>query len=150
MIQRTQVVKKKWKISTKTNKDGFSPAVYMFRSRLEQKIPVTESLARCVFVLFSTAKTILRMGSCVRFCCHNILLPSHHVRRRLPSVSALEFRCCGNPLVNQRLTFGEKSAVSRGKMIFHRELVGCFHCKLFLSSEIAKTVYSDVIQVNLK
>ena len=31
------------KISTKTNKDGFSPAV--FRSRLEHKIPVTEFLA---------------------------------------------------------------------------------------------------------
>ena len=30
-------------ISTKTNKDGFSPTV--FRSRLEHKIPVTEFLA---------------------------------------------------------------------------------------------------------
>ena len=59
------------KMSTKTDKDGFSPAV--FRSRLEQKIPVTECLACCVCVLFSMAKSIIRMNSCVRFCRHNIL-----------------------------------------------------------------------------
>ena len=39
------------KILTKTEKDGFSPAV--FRSSLEQKIPVTEYLVCCVCVLFS-------------------------------------------------------------------------------------------------
>ena len=33
------------------------------------------------------------MGTCVRFCYSNILIPSHYVRRRFPSVSALEFRC---------------------------------------------------------
>ena len=59
VIHRTQVVEKKWKlrvrfnptrvnhvhqtkISTETDKDGFSPAI--FRSRLEQKIPVIECL----------------------------------------------------------------------------------------------------------
>ena len=85
MIHRAQAVGKKWKlrvrfsptkenrahqmkISTKTEKDGFSPAV--FRSRLEQKIPVTECLVLC---FFSMAESVLRMGSCVRFCCHNIL-----------------------------------------------------------------------------
>ena len=38
------------KISTKTEEDGFSPAV--FRSRLEQTIPVTECLVFCVCVFF--------------------------------------------------------------------------------------------------
>ena len=59
------------KISTKTDKDAFLPA--LFRSRLEKKIPVTESVVGCVCVLFSMAKSMLRMGSCVRFCCHNVL-----------------------------------------------------------------------------
>ena len=49
------------KISTKTDKSGLSPAV--FRSRLEQKIPVTKYLVCCVCVLFSVAKSMLRMGS---------------------------------------------------------------------------------------
>ena len=53
------------KISTKTDKDGFSHAV--FRSRLEQKIPATEYLGCCFRVLFFLAKSMLRMGSCVRF-----------------------------------------------------------------------------------
>ena len=52
--------------STRTDLDGFSPAV--FRSRLEQKIPVTECLVCCVCVLFSMAKSVLRVGHCVRFC----------------------------------------------------------------------------------
>ena len=60
------------KISTKTDEDGFSPT--LFRSRLEQKFPVTEYLVCYVCVLFSMAKSVLRMGSCVRFCCHNMLL----------------------------------------------------------------------------
>ena len=62
MIHRTQVVEEKWrsceygsapkKILTKTDKDGFSPAV--FRSSLEQKIPVTEylGLLRLCFVFY--------------------------------------------------------------------------------------------------
>ena len=45
------------KILTKTDKDGFSPAV--FKSRLEQKLPVNECLVCCVFVLFSLAKSIM-------------------------------------------------------------------------------------------
>ena len=74
VIHRTQVVDKKWKlrvqfsptnenrvhqkkILTKTDKDGFSPAV--FKSRLEQKLPVNECLVCCVCVLFSTAKSIM-------------------------------------------------------------------------------------------
>ena len=70
----------------------------------------TEFLACCVCVLFSMARSIIRMGSCVRFCCHNSLfLNSHYVRRSLPSVSALEFRCCTEiPLRNQKLTSGER------------------------------------------
>ena len=59
------------KITTKTDRDGFLPAV--FRSRLGPKMPVTECLVCRVCVLFSIAKSTLRMGCCVRFCCHNIL-----------------------------------------------------------------------------
>ena len=78
VIHRTQVAKNKWKllarfsptkenrvhqtkISTKTDKGGSSPAV--FRSRIEQKTPVTEYLVFWVCVLFSMAKSMLRMGS---------------------------------------------------------------------------------------
>ncbi|RMX54728.1 hypothetical protein pdam_00011519, partial [Pocillopora damicornis] len=68
----------------------FSPAV--FRSRLELKIPVSECSVCCVCVLFSLAKSMLRM----------------------------------------------ESALSLGIVIFHREVIGQFHCKLFLSSENAK------------
>ena len=53
------------KISTKTDRDGFSLAV--FRSRLEQKTPVIERLVCYVCVLFSMAMSMLRMGSCVSF-----------------------------------------------------------------------------------
>ena len=67
-----------------------------------RKTPVTECFVCCVFVLFSTAKSMLRMGSCVRFCFHNIF-------------SALEFRCCRViPLRNQKLTSGERiSCITR-------------------------------------
>ena len=74
VIHRTQAVDKKWKsrvrfsptnenrvhqtkILTKTDQDGFSPAV--FKSRLEQKLPFNECLVCCVCVLFSTAKSIM-------------------------------------------------------------------------------------------
>ena len=80
----------------------FSPAV--FRSRLEQKFPVTEYLLCCVCVLFSMAKFMLRIS--------NIwwhFIPSHYI-----SVSALEFRCCREiPLVNQKLTFYERISCIR-------------------------------------
>ena len=49
------------KIWTKADKDGSSTAV--FRSRLEQKSPVTECLVCCVCVLFSMKKSMVRMGS---------------------------------------------------------------------------------------
>ena len=44
----------------KTDKDGF--LLLVFRSRLEQKIPVTQYLLYCICVLFFMAKSILRMG----------------------------------------------------------------------------------------
>ena len=47
------------KISTKTDKHGLSPAVSS--SRLEQKTPATECLVCCVCVLYSMAKSVLRM-----------------------------------------------------------------------------------------
>ena len=115
VIHRTEVAKKKWKlrarfsplkencehqtkISTKRDKDGFSPAV--FRSRLEQKTFVTECFVCCVCALFSMAKSMSRMGSSVRFYCHNM-------------------------------------------MIFRRGVIGQFHCKLLISSEIAKASSSS-------
>ena len=58
------------RISTKTDEDGFSPAV--FRSRLERKTPIAECLFRCVHVLFSVAESILKIGGCFCFCYHNI------------------------------------------------------------------------------
>ena len=85
----------------------FSPAV--FRSRLEQKFSVTEYLLCCVCVLFSMAKFMLRISS---IWWH--FIPSHYVRRRFSSVSALEFRCCREiPLVNQELTFYERISCIR-------------------------------------
>ena len=53
---------------------------------------------------------MLRMGSCVRFCCHNILF-----LRTFPLVSALEFRCRRVILLaNQKLTFDERiSCITR-------------------------------------
>ena len=52
-------------------KRGKSIKAAVFRSRLEQKNPVTKCLVYFVCVLFSMAKSMLRMGSCVRFCCPN-------------------------------------------------------------------------------
>ena len=49
------------KISTHTDQDGFLCAV--FRSRLEQKSPVTKCLVCFVFDLFPMSKSMLRMGS---------------------------------------------------------------------------------------
>ena len=67
------------KISTKTDKDGFLPAV--FGSRLEQKIPVTECLVCSIFML--------RMGSCVLFCCHKILVTWELTEKQLKNSSFL-------------------------------------------------------------
>ena len=55
------------KISTKTDRDGFSRAV--FRSRLDEKTPVIERLVYQCYacVLFSMAMSMLRMDSCVSF-----------------------------------------------------------------------------------
>ena len=78
VIRRTQVAKKKWKlrarfsptkencvhqtkISTETDKGGFSLTVFQVKTR--KKIPVTLYLVFCVCVLFSMAKSMLRVGS---------------------------------------------------------------------------------------
>ena len=129
VIHRTQVAKKKWKlrarfsptkedrvhqtkISTKTDKGGFSPAV--FRSRLEQKTPSTEYLVYCVCVLFSMPKFMLRMSSVfvsIAKTFHSFAISA----AKVPSVSALEFRCCRViPLRNQKRTFDERiSCITR-------------------------------------
>ena len=38
-----------------------------------KKFPITECLVCCGCVLFSIEESMLRMGSCARFCCLNIL-----------------------------------------------------------------------------
>ena len=61
------------------------------------------------------------------------------MRRRIPLVSALEFRGCSVILLaNQKLTVDEESAVSRGAIIFRREVIDQFDYKLLFFSEIAK------------
>ena len=129
VIHRTQVAKKKWKlrvrfsptkedrvhqtkISTKTGKGGFSPAVS--RSRLQQKTSFTEYLVYCVCVLFSMAKSMLRMSSV--FVSVAKTFPSFAMgAAKVPSVSGLEFRCCRVlPLTNQKRTFDERiSCITR-------------------------------------
>ena len=70
MIHHTQVEREEMELRVRFNptkencrEDVFSPAV--FRARLEQNIPVTECVACSIFVLFSIAKSILRMESFV-------------------------------------------------------------------------------------
>ena len=90
------------KISTKTDKHGLSPAVSS--SRLEQKTPATECLVCCVCVLYSMD------GSCVRFCCNNILFlltksgegSAWSVLKSFVAVRRVI------PLANRKLTFGER------------------------------------------
>ena len=62
------------------------------------------------------------------------------MRRRLPLVSALEFRCCRMiPLANHKLTFDDERV---GYITRHDDFVPRSHreflCKLLLSSKIAK------------
>ena len=123
LIDRTLVEKKKWKLpvrfsptkenrmhqtktSNKTDHDGFSPAV--FRSRLEQQLPLLKVFSLLSLCFFSMTKHMLRMGSCVRFRVA-ITFSYLRVRRRFPLVSALEFRYCRVfPLANRKLTFDER------------------------------------------
>ena len=62
------------------------------------------------------------------------VIPSHHVRRRFPSVCALDFRCC-KEISSVSQTFDERiRCIER-----HDDFSPRSHCKLLLSSEIAKT-----------
>ena len=144
------------KISTRTDKDGFSPAV--FRSRLEQSTPVTEWLVNCLRVLFSMAKSMVIMGSCVHFCLHNMLF-------LISLVNAPEFRCCRViSLANQKLTFDEiiscitrhddfsprsDRAVSLQTAPFLRDCKGRGRRRRTGQTK-NEWVYSHLIQVNLK
>ena len=93
---------------------------------------------------------MLRMGSCVRFCSHNIFIPSHYVRRRFPSVSA-EFRCCTEiPLVNQKLIFDERIGCITRHDIFHREVIGQFHLLLYLEIVKAEAIVAIIEPVKPK
>lgn len=73
------------------------------------------------------------------------------MRRKFPSVSALEFRCCREiPLVNQKLTFDERISCITRHDDLHRDVIG----KLLLSSEIAKAeaivTIVEPVKLNLK
>ena len=115
------------------------------------------------------AKPMLRIDSCVRFYCQNILFLRTICGEGSPwPVLKILFRCCGEiPLVNQKLTFDELISCITRHDDFHREVIGQFHCELLLSSETGKaeaTVaiyepvkpngkrvnYGHLIQVNLK
>ena len=154
MIHRTQVAKKKrklraqfsptkenrmhqTKISTNTDKGGFSPAV--FRSRLEQKIPVTEYLVCCVCFSFSMAKSMFRMGSvfvsvAVRF--HSFALSAVKVPLvQCSRVSVLWSNSLSKPKAN---FLTKASTISQGTTIFRREVIEQFHYKLLLCPKSAK------------
>ena len=71
------------------------------------------------------------------------------MRRMFPLVSALEFPCCSVILLaNQKLTVDEESAVSRGTIIFRREVIGQFDCKLLFLLEIAEA--EDIVVETVK
>ena len=75
------------RISTKTDKDGFSPAV--FRSKLEQKIPVTECYSDVFLFCFLMRNLWVAVFVSVAITFHSFALCA----AKVPSVSALEFRC---------------------------------------------------------
>ena len=105
-----------------------------------KKTPITERSVCCVCVLFSTTKSMLRtrMGSCVYFCCHNILSFPQSAAK-VPMVSVLEFHCCRViPLANHKLTFDERIGCITRQDGFRREVIRQFHWKLLFSSETAK------------
>ena len=71
---------------------------------------------------FSMAKSVLRMGSCVRFCCHNILF-------RTLGGEGYQFHCCREiSLVSQ--TFDERIRCIRR----HDDFSPRSHCKLLLKT----------------
>ena len=80
------------RISTKTDKDGFSLAV--FRSRLEQKIPVTECYSDAFLFCFLMRNLWVAVFVSVTITFHSFALCA----AKVPSVSALEFRCCSTAL----------------------------------------------------
>ena len=125
------------KISTNTDKGGVSPAV--FRSRLEQKTPVTEYLVCCVCVSFSMAKSMFGMGSvfvsvAVRF--HSFALSAAKVPlAQCSRASVLWSNSFSKPKAN---FLTKESTVSRGTTIFRREVIEQFHYKLLLCPKSAK------------
>ena len=91
------------KTSTESDKLGFSPAV--FRLRLEQKkLPLLNVCECCVCVMFSMAKSMFRIGSCTRVCCHNASNATKVPLSQCSRVSLL----WSNSLTNQKLTFDER------------------------------------------
>ena len=60
VIHRTQIVDKKWKLRVQFSptKENRVHQTAVFKSGLEQKLPVTECLVYCVCVLFFMAKSV--------------------------------------------------------------------------------------------
>ena len=127
------------KISTNTDFSTISPLRCSLRSRLKQKVPVTECLACCVCVLFSMAKSILRMNTCVRFCCHNILF-LRTMCGEGSSRSVLCFCCCREiPFLNQEQTFGERiSCVTRHDDFFNQKSSDSFTASCFFPQRLQR------------
>ena len=79
------------KISTKTDKDGFSTAMFRLRSEKNSN-----------YWMFSS------LGLCFVFCCKIYIKKGElwSFQRRFPLVNALEFRCCKiTPSANRKATF---------------------------------------------
>ena len=135
-----------------------------FQIKTRTKTPFTEYLVFFVCVLFSMAKSMLRMSSVfvsIAKTFHSFAISA----AKVPSVSALEFRCCRViPLRNQKRTFDERiSCITRHNDFSprsHRAVslqVAPFprECKNRGSRRRAgltenEWVYSNLIEVNLK
>ena len=137
------------KISTKTDKSGFSPAV--FRSSLDQKTPTTEYLFCCVFVLFSMAKAMLRMSGVfvsvtITFC--SFVISAEKVP--LAQCSRVRFSKV-IPLVNQKRTFDERiRCITRHDDISPRSQRAVSLQVAPFPREYKGRGYGNLIQVNLK
>ena len=122
VIHRTQVLKKKQmlllrfsptkenrvhqKISIKTDKDGFSPAI--FKSRLNKKISLL-NVQFFAFVFYFLQRNLWKEWLALFVPVVLNFISSYEARRRFPLISAIEFRSRGViPLANQKLPFDER------------------------------------------
>ena len=72
-----------------------------------KKLPLLNVCECCVCVMFSMAKSMFRIGSCTRVCCHNILFAPSATKVPLSQCSRVSL-LWSNSLTNQKLTFDER------------------------------------------